>query len=81
MTDELIKNIDVELINIRIKFNDLRNNAYDEFKIAKTDDDKNNVMNYIRNTFVIESNIEDDINKLKDIVWRINHTLQQHKLI
>ncbi len=54
---------------------------YAEFKIAKTDDDKNNVMNYIRNTFVIEINIENDINELKNIVWRINHTLQQHKLI
>ena len=69
ITNDIVKNI--------IFFNRLRENAYDEFKRYNYDKDKlDELMNYIRNTFVIQSSIDEDIEELKNIVWRIKHTLE-----
>lgn len=69
ITNDIVKNI--------IFFNRLRENAYDEFKRYDYDKDKlDELMNYIRNTFVIQSSIDEDIEELKNIVWRIKHTLE-----
>ena len=69
ITNDIVKN--------NIFFNRLRENAYDEFKRYDYDKDKlDELMNYIRNTFVIQSSIDEDIEELKNIVWRIKHTLE-----
>ena len=69
ITNDIVKN--------NIFFNRLRENAYDEFKRYNYDKDKlDELMNYIRNTFVIQSSIDEDIEELKNIVWRIKHTLE-----
>lgn len=69
ITNDIVKN--------NIFFNRLRENAYDEFKRYNYDKDKlDELMNYIRNTFVIQSSIDEDIEELKNVVWRIKHTLE-----
>lgn len=75
--NDTLNGITNDIVKNNIFFNRLRENAYDEFKRYNYDKDKlDELMNYIRNTFVIQSSIDEDIEELKNIVWRIKHTLE-----
>ncbi|KAK8839032.1 hypothetical protein M9Y10_020677 [Tritrichomonas musculus] len=75
--NDTLNGITNDIVKNNIFFNRLRENAYDEFKRYDYDKDKlDELMNYIRNTFVIQSSIDEDIEELKNIVWRIKHTLE-----
>ena len=75
--NDTLDGISNDIVKNNVFFNRLRENAYDEFKRYNYDKDKlDELMNYIRNTFVIQSSIDEDIEELKNIVWRIKHTLE-----
>lgn len=75
--NDTLDGISNDIVKNNVFFNRLRENAYDEFKRYNYDKDKlDELMNYIRNTFVIQSFIDEDIEELKNIVWRIKHTLE-----
>lgn len=75
--NDTLDGISNDIVKNNVFFNRLRENAYDEFKRYDYDKDKlDELMNYIRNTFVIQSSIDEDIEELKNIVWRIKHTLE-----
>lgn len=75
--NDTLNGITNDIVKNNIFFNRLRENAYDEFKRYDYDKDKlDELMNYIRNTFVIQSSIDEDIEELKNVVWRIKHTLE-----
>ena len=69
-----------DIVKTNIFFNKLRENVYDEFKRNNYDDDKlDELMNYIRNTFMIQSSIDEDFDEIKNIALRIKNTIENIK--
>ena len=76
--NDTLNGITNDIIKTNLFFNRLRENAYDEYKRSGHDEDKlNEIMKFIRNTFVIQGRIDSDFNELKDIVWRINQSIDK----
>lgn len=63
--------------NVRHKFDEARNRAYDDYKKATTNEEREKILNYIGNTFEIEKNTEDDMTKINELSQKINETLAE----
>ena len=62
--------------------NELRNIAFVEYKRGEYDESKlDELMNYIRETFIIERDIDKSMNELIDNIWKIKNKLDSIKKI
>lgn len=75
--NDTLNGITNDIVKNNILFNELRANIYDEFKQSNYDESKlDEIMNYIRNTFMIQKSVDENIEDLKNLTWRIKHTLE-----
>lgn len=78
--NDTLNGITNDIVKTNIFFNQLRENVYNEFKRNNYDDDKlDELMNYIRNTFAIQSSIDEDFDEIKNIALRIKNTIENIK--
>ena len=74
--NDTLNGITNDIVKTNLFFNRLRENAYDDYKRSNYNESKlDEIMHYIRNTFIVQGNIDQDFKELQSIVWRINQSI------